>query len=223
MPASYSRSGYKKRLGKVKQVRLYFIRHGESEANTQRIISNRGLQHPLTERGVEQAKALANHLKDEPLEYLYSSPLMRAVQTAEILATALGLEITTTPALREFDCGVLEGNGDAESWEALGRVWDDWMLNQKWTSQLEGGESYDTLKVRFVPLIDDIITRFGETDAQIGLVGHGGTTRAMLPALVDNIDYDFAYHNSLPNTGYVLVERRDNALTCTQWAGQRLE
>ena len=67
-------------------MRLYFIRHGESEANVLHEISNRGAKHGLTEKGRAQVAALAQKLGAIPFVKLYSSPLLRAIQTAEILS-----------------------------------------------------------------------------------------------------------------------------------------
>ncbi len=115
-------------------MRLYFVRHGESEANVLSIISNRGFKHGLTEKGRGQAATLAQNLKGASITRIYASPLKRAVETAKILAEAWGVEYTITPALREFDCGVAEDRGDPESWAIWHGVWDDWHQRQKWES-----------------------------------------------------------------------------------------
>lgn len=86
-------------------MKFYFVRHGESEANILHEMSNRGWKHGLTEKGREQAAALAHNLLPIKARKIFPSPLMRAVQTAEILAEALGLEMEVTDALCEFDCG----------------------------------------------------------------------------------------------------------------------
>src|SRR4030095_7217744 len=98
-------------------MRFYFVRHGESEANVLRVISNRGRQHGLTERGRQQARLLAQRIRGEPLSLIYGSPLLRGEQTATILAAELRLPYTVTGALCEYDCGVLEGRSDAEAWQ----------------------------------------------------------------------------------------------------------
>ena len=72
------------------RMRLYFVRHGESEANILRIISNRGYRYGLTTRGQQQAVTLAQHLQHVPISGIFSSPLRRAVETADILSRALG-------------------------------------------------------------------------------------------------------------------------------------
>ena len=72
-------------------MRLYFVRHGQSEANVQMVISNRDLFHPLTELGRQQAEALAQSLAEVPVAAIYSSPIVRAAQTAQIVAARHGL------------------------------------------------------------------------------------------------------------------------------------
>jgi hypothetical protein len=107
-------------------VKLYFARHGESEANVLRVISNRGATHGLTERGRRQSAELASNLKGAGVTRVYSSPLLRALQTAEIVSSALGVAYEVTDALREFDCGIAEGRADPEAWALHRRVMDDW-------------------------------------------------------------------------------------------------
>src|SRR5215510_3594254 len=91
-----------------KIMKLYFVRHGESEANTQHVISNRESTFKLTERGRNQAQALAEKMKDIPITAIFSSPILRARETAEILSQAFDLPYQVTEALREYDCGILE-------------------------------------------------------------------------------------------------------------------
>ncbi len=70
-------------------MKLYFVRHGESTANLLREFSNGGAKHPLTEKGVEQARTVARALSGLQIEQIYASPVLRAVQTAQILAESL--------------------------------------------------------------------------------------------------------------------------------------
>ena len=67
-------------------MRLYFVRHGESEANTLHVISNRESPFGLTALGKKQANILADSLKDIPVTVIFSSPILRARETADILS-----------------------------------------------------------------------------------------------------------------------------------------
>ena len=135
-------------------MRLYFVRHGQSEANVQMVISNRDLFHPLTELGRRQAEALAQSLADVPVAAIYSSPIVRAAQTAQIVAAAKGLPVQMADALREPDCGIIEGRADEDAWAEHDRVMRDWVMQRKFDSRIEGGESFHDLRARFVPFVD---------------------------------------------------------------------
>lgn len=198
-------------------MQLYFVRHGESEANVHRIVSNRGFQHGLTKKGFAQAQALAEQLKAVPVDLIFSSPLKRAVQTAEILGRDHNLDYTVTDTLREFDCGVMEGKSDAESWVRFDTLIDDWLLHQQWHRRFEGGESFEDIRQRFVPFINNLTAQYADTDKIIVLAGHGGTYRLMLPLVLENVDLTFAYHHWLANTAYVHAEYRTGALVCCSW------
>lgn len=76
--------------------RLYFVRHGESEANVLKVISNRGSRHGLTEKGRRQSAELASNLEGSRATRIYSSPLLRALQTAETVSSALGVDYDVT-------------------------------------------------------------------------------------------------------------------------------
>ena len=78
---------------------LHFCRHGESEANLLGAFFNRDSKHPLTERGRAQAEDLARRLALEKLTAIYSSPLTRARQTAEIVGTELGVPVRVKDVL----------------------------------------------------------------------------------------------------------------------------
>ena len=107
-------------------MRIYFTRHGESRANILRKISNGGLVHPLTQKGREQAAALADRL-NYPAIACVSTPARcsRAIETSIIAAERLGVEYQVTDALREFDCGSAEGRADQAAWHMWHEVFDD--------------------------------------------------------------------------------------------------
>lgn len=110
---------------------LYLVRHGETEDNVAKIMQ--GQTHGrLTEHGCEQARELAEKLKDEHIDAFVASDLQRAVDTAAIIAAPHGLPVDTTPLLRERDWGGFTGRYipdlKDEVWpddiEALGQLAD---------------------------------------------------------------------------------------------------
>jgi broad specificity phosphatase PhoE len=89
-------------------LRVLIARHGETEWNLSRRFQGH-LDSPLTKRGREQAQRLATRLTAESIAAVYSSDLGRALQTATPVAAGLGLEVVTSPLLREIDCGAWTG------------------------------------------------------------------------------------------------------------------
>jgi broad specificity phosphatase PhoE len=202
-------------------MKLYFTRHGESVANVIQVISNRGLVHPLTDKGREQAHALAGTLREVGITAIYTSPLLRAVQTAEILSERLGVGFQPADALREYDCGILEGASGAETWAAFWALRADWQDGKR-ERRVEGGESFLDMEARFVPFVQALIADAAQQDGGVVLIGHGGLYMSMLPLVLTNIDAGFPDHHSFPNTGYVLAETRPQGLLCLEWCGMRV-
>ena len=88
--------------------RLYLIRHGQSAGNAEGRFGGHS-PSPLSELGLHQAELTAQSLAKEKISAIYSSDLVRAMQTAEPLAKSLDLEIIATSDFRERHVGVLEG------------------------------------------------------------------------------------------------------------------
>jgi broad specificity phosphatase PhoE len=201
-------------------LRLYFVRHGESEANLLNIFSNRGYKHPLTTRGREQVALLADNLmgaQDVPFLAIYSSPLLRAVQSAQILSRRMGIPYESTPALAEYDVGVYEGRSDEEGWRRYGEVLREWLINRNFEARMEEGESFKDIEARFIPFMDALRERHGRQHGSIVLVGHGGTFRCMLPLVLSNADFSLSAKNMIDNTSYVQAELRDDTFICSKW------
>jgi broad specificity phosphatase PhoE len=202
---------------------LLFVRHGESEANLLHEISNRGWKHPLTALGRDQAGRLVTTLAGYPIDKIYSSPVMRAVQTAEILAAARGMSFEIAEALREHDQGILEGRSDPAAWSQFDLEQKEWLAQGHLDFRVEGGESFEDIRRRFQPFIASIIEE-NQTDQNkhIVLVSHGGLFRLMLPQIFSNVDPKDVFSYPIHNTGMIIAECRDQQLFCTEWCGVKL-
>ena len=118
---------------------LILVRHGETETN--RLGKIQGVsQAPLNERGLDQAAAAARALADEKPFALYASPLRRAVQTAEAIASRTGVGVVIEHGLIEMDVGEFEGLTGRqlrERFPDVMRSWDEDAYN----TVMPGGES----------------------------------------------------------------------------------
>ena len=203
-------------------MKLLFVRHGESEANVLNEFSNGLGKHPLTEKGRQQASELAQRLNGTPIAACYSSPILRARQTAEILSDVLGISCQLTDALREFDVGVLEGKSDEASWEQFKQLWYTWLAQRGWDQRIPGGESFIDIQQRFLPFIQSLVQQYSASQAHILLIGHGGTFRCMLPLILHNLDFTFTSQHSLSNTAVISAESTPDGLVCLQWDQEKL-
>ncbi len=195
-------------------MKIYFVRHGESETNVLNILYNREDGYGLTDKGTRQVKELAAELSGVNFEKVYASPLLRAKQTAEILADGHGTEIEVTDALREFDVGFLDGTGTDETFEKERELVDEWLLRKNWDARIEGGESYNELKGRFLRLFENVKTKEYEN---VLLVGHGGIIQCMTPFVCENIGFETCREILLKNARYVLMETDGEKTKCLQY------
>ena len=200
-------------------MRILFTRHGESEANLQHIISNRSLPHQLTTKGIQQAAALADQLlKKAHLKMIVSSPIPRAVQTAAIISNRSGIPFSVNNALREFDCGAMEGRSDQDAWQAHQSVVHAWDEDQDFDRFIPpDGESYNDQKARFLPFLQDLLTNQIHLDGDILLVSHGALLHQMLPLILCNIDRNFTKQHPLGNCQLVITASENNRLKCLRW------
>ena len=198
-------------------MRLLFIRHGESEANRLQVISNRGRVHGLTPLGQSQAVALAARLAPLGLAAVYHSPLLRAEQTAASLAAACGLVPQPADALREYDCGVLEGGSGPAVWLRYETILVRWLKHGDLDHRPEGGESFNDLRARFLPFVAGLLAQPGVSGATLALVGHGGLYRLMLPLALSNLSVAFAMQTPIPHCGVITAETRGDRLVALDW------
>ena len=197
-------------------MRLIFVRHGGPVANLLHEFSNRGWKDPLTETGRQQAEILARRLARSGLTRIYTSPLMRAVQTAEILSQTLKVPFEINDALREYDVGEYEGSSDPSAWGLYHEVDRAW-LHGELDRRMPGGESFSEIRARFLPFITMLVERFAASAEVILLIGYGGLYRIMLPEVLVNISPEFARKIGLPTTGQVVAELSPDGLLCTSW------
>ncbi len=203
-------------------MQLYFVRHGESTANLLHEFANSGCKHPLTENGVAQAHTLARKLSGHQFASIYSSPVMRAVQTAQILTESLSAPLTITEALREWSVGIYEGTTDPAGWELHRQVQEDWFIHHKPESKMPGGESLLEIRDRFVPFMAGLVQDGQNSDRKILLVGHGGLYTAVLHTILNNVDLALA-RQGFPYTACTIAETRSDGLYCLSWCDTVLQ
>ncbi len=160
---------------------LFLVRHGRSTANESGIWQGQ-TEFPLSEEGRSQARRVGRALAGERFDGLYSSPLGRALETAEIIARQMSFpdEVVAIKGLTERRGGWLEGTTHLER-EArdpeLVRRFLSLPEEERWT--LVGAETDKEILDRFERAISDIRARH-VPGARVVIVSHGGVMRAFL-------------------------------------------
>lgn len=206
----------------VSTTKIIFSRHGESHANILHEISNRGLKHGLTPQGRQQANGLATQLLGQSITRIYSSPVLRAIETSVIVANRLSLDYEVTEALREIDHGILEGRSDETAWKMMKQLSDDWLLSQRWEQRIEGGENFHEVQKRFVSFIEGLVHQCRDTNETILCVAHGGLYTMTLPSVVVNINRDLIARYGIDYTTCIVTEQRAEGLVCFDWNGIKI-
>lgn len=127
-------------------LQVYLVRHGETEWNAARRIQGQS-DSPLTEKGVFQAKQIAERVRNEGITHVISSDLGRTKRTAQIIADACGCEITTDPRLRELHMGVLETR-ELDKLSSKEEAWRKQMVDGTPEGRIPDGETMSELATR---------------------------------------------------------------------------
>lgn len=156
--------------------KVIFVRHGETLWNEAKRYQGHS-DGSLSEKGLQQAGRVARRLVDEAIAAVYSSDLVRAVQTAGVIAQPHSFQPISLPELREVNFGLWEGL----TYEKIMTGWPEMLstaYSQPEQASIPGGESFPEVQKRAVKgLLKCIADHQEET---IVVVSHGGTLRMLL-------------------------------------------
>jgi len=165
-------------------LRFLVIRHGETFSNAENKFS--GHQDvDLNEKGLWQAEQLAKRLKDEQIDFAYSSDLKRAICTARIALKHHNITVKTEPLFREMSFGEWEGlNVNELDFDEDERLMEWWKYPDL---SMPGGESTSELKERVLTGLNRIIKEYNEEDKKktVVIVCHGGVARIIIAIALD--------------------------------------
>ncbi len=159
---------------------LVLVRHGETAWNREEVFRGRA-DVPLNEMGLAQARAAARALETEPVEAVYSSPLIRALDTAKAIAAVHDLPVSVHEGLTDFDCGEWQGQTLGSVRETYTELFQQW-ADAPHTVQLPGGETLEQARERAMRTVHEI---FGlSTGNTVVAVTHRVINKVLLCALL---------------------------------------
>jgi probable phosphoglycerate mutase len=189
-------------------VRLYLIRHGQTESNVNHVLDTAHPGAPLNRTGLAQAEALADRLADAAIEAVYASDLTRAIQTATPLATRRGLGVRQLPELREIPAGVEELTTD---WTRYVSTLARWVTEPHF--KLDDGEDAHSFFARY----DAAVARIADSHEVAAAVSHGAAMRVWVPHRAGNVERPST--RVLANTDVILLEgSATSGWTVLSWA-----
>jgi probable phosphoglycerate mutase len=164
----------------VNPTRLYLVRHGATQLTAEdRFSGAAGVD--LSEDGRWQAERLGSRLQREDVTAIYSSPLSRTMETAQIIAGRCGLAPVPVDGLREISHGHWEGLTRREVEERFHDEYVAWE-EDPFTFAPEGGESGVAVLARALPALREIVTK--HLGQRVLVVSHKATIRLLLSSLL---------------------------------------
>ena len=161
---------------------IVLARHGETNWNRDGRFQGQA-DPPLNDRGRAQARELADRLTGERFAALYSSPLRRARETADIVAHQLGLSVEPVGELQEIDVGSWSGLTRDEIASRFPAAYGRWL---EFRAGWDDGETYEALTQRVVAAVLRLAARHPQE--RLLIVTHGGPIRAVL-ATAEGVSY----------------------------------
>lgn len=149
-------------------MKIYLVRHGQTTGDVENRYGG-DYDDRLTDDGKSQSKVLADTLKDKGIEMIYTSPRIRAQETAKIIADALNIPIQTIENVRERNAyGILTGMIKSEAKEKYPKEFEEVKSYKNTTTD---AENYEHFRSRVLTAMDEITSGSEKT---IAIITHGG-------------------------------------------------
>ena len=163
---------------------VIFMRHGQAESNVNRVLAGRYMESHLTEYGRQQVVDSAKQLmKNIAIEKVYASPVVRTVETAQIVCQVLGTDYVIDERLYETEMGRLVGMNYEEVTIKYGDVLTRFYYDHDPVLESFGVEAFASVKHRITSLLDDLSHK--HEDSNVLMVTHLDPIKAALATLLD--------------------------------------
>ncbi|MFB3921344.1 MAG: histidine phosphatase family protein [Terriglobia bacterium] len=187
---------------------FYFVRHGVSGWNAENRLCGR-TDVALSDEGRRQAALLGERLRGLAPSALYTSPLRRAMETAEILAASVGRKPTVDDRLTELDYGAWEGKTFAEIMAQEGDAFRAWDADPG-NVPPRGGESGAQALRRVAPFLDEITARHSGEHEHVIVVCHRTICRLVVCHVLRLSPSEYRRRLSMDNAALNIIESTEH-------------
>jgi probable phosphoglycerate mutase len=188
---------------------IIFLRHGQAENNINRLLAGRTPGVSLTPKGIDQAERIAKFLKPFNISTIYTSPIERAVKTAEIVAKHHSLDYNLDERLIELDMGKFTGMNYDTILEKHGNVFFKF-----YDGELEiahnGVETFAQVKNRVLSMIDHVLN--SHNDENVLLVTHMDPIKAAISTIM-NLDANSLFELIIENASITVIKEHERKLS----------
>lgn len=186
---------------------IVFIRHGQTEVNKENRIQGAAVDAELNEVGRAYAKKAAANFNPSVFDVVYSSPMKRAVETAQIFTKGTQ-KLTLDKRLMEFNFGDWDGQKMDEIAKKYPDILDSWgKINRDYVKYVPNGESYDELAQRCISFLNEVEQKY--PDKKVLVVAHGRLIRMMVAHYIADDDLDKL--DTMANCALAKVKVKDGA------------
>jgi len=159
------------------------MRHGEAENNVAHILAGRRSEYHLTERGKAQVTDVAEKLKTVPIDAIYTSPITRTIETAQIVAEKIGIDYKTDERLTETEMGSVTGMGYNEILKKYGNLFLKFYQDDGTIPNNMGVERFSAIGARMSNMLDYVAEK--HSDKNVVLVTHLDPIKATITRIMD--------------------------------------
>ena len=184
---------------------IIFLRHGQAENNTKKILAGRTPGINLTEEGKKQAEQAGKILESLDVAAIYSSPIDRAVQTTEIIKKYCNVEYKTDDRLIELDMGQFTMMPYQEIFNKHGNVFLKFYSGSEEVSE-NGVETFAKVKKRINDMVDFVITK--HKNENVVLVTHMDPIKAMIGRVLD-LKPEVLFELIIANASLSIIKNHD--------------
>ena len=160
---------------------IIFLRHGQAKNNTERILAGRTPGVPLTDKGLDQAQKAAKFLEEMNISAIYSSPIERAKNTAEIVGQHNSVDVRIDDRLIELDMGKFTGMPYEQIFSSHGNVFMKFYKGELEIAH-NGVETFADVKKRVLSIVDHVLDN--HPNENVVLVTHMDPIKAMLSTVM---------------------------------------
>jgi probable phosphoglycerate mutase len=191
---------------------MILMRHGQADNNVNRILVGRHIESHLTEYGKHQVLDTAKYLGEISIDKVLVSPVVRTIETAEIVCEYLGLDYQIDERLYEIELGRLVGMNYEEIILKYGNLFLEFYTENEAALTPYGVESFASIKQRIKNILDEMAETY--SDRNVLMISHLDPIKAAIAIILD-LKPESLYKWQIRNASLTILKNDNKAYTLT--------